>query len=313
MSDEKLYGAKAAERIFELVVIGEDMERRADGIFARQTFLDAAAALPDLRWNPQCALQDLDPQEALLLPIPFSATDLAAFLLCPIVQGGGRGCQELRECLTDVQDVVVLRAVNGADMELKRAQQVVGEFDSAPEDKANRWADAYNERRDLDRGLLAISNVATNGFADDEYRERIGRVNAHVERLKKGLQAARRQADEHKIDWLNRMARAIYRRPDLSAESDAPNPHSPITAVVPSSDRVDRGISRKRLVELHKDRWSTIESDLSHAATNGLSAAKAGARNWHEDQAVTWARERGKYKESCTLVGLPTRKHRISH
>lgn len=52
-------------------------------------------------------------------------------------------------------------------------------------------------------------------------------------------------------------------------------------------------LEQKRiLVERLKPIWPTIDSDLSDASTNGLSArAKAGERGWIEAEARAWAEE----------------------
>ncbi len=48
------------------------------------------------------------------------------------------------------------------------------------------------------------------------------------------------------------------------------------------------------MITQHKQRWPTIESDMSDASTNGLHAAKAGARGWTETAALDWARANNK-------------------
>lgn len=77
-------------------------------------------------------------------------------------------------------------------------------------------------------------------------------------------------------------------------------------------------LTRKAMIERHVLRWPSIERDLSDAAANGLSAAKSGARNWIEEQAVAWARSKGKYREDDKPMGngrsifdAPSRLHQV--
>ena len=53
-------------------------------------------------------------------------------------------------------------------------------------------------------------------------------------------------------------------------------------------------MARTALVSKHLNNWPTIDRDLRDAAANGLSAAKAGKRDWNEADALAWAEARGK-------------------
>jgi hypothetical protein len=87
-------------------------------------------------------------------------------------------------------------------------------------------------------------------------------------------------------------------------------------------------MSRAGLVKAHIHHWPTIEADLSDAARNGLSEAKAGERGWVESKALEWARAKGRLadqpgvsiQQSFTdpmiahygqLAGLPRQKHTL--
>lgn len=70
----------------------------------------------------------------------------------------------------------------------------------------------------------------------------------------------------------------------------------------------ERPISRGEMVRRHKDRWSTIESDLgavSKAGFEGLKAARAAPRGWYESVAVAWARAIGKYRDKADKPKQP--------
>jgi hypothetical protein len=80
-------------------------------------------------------------------------------------------------------------------------------------------------------------------------------------------------------------------------------------------------MKKAALIAAHKNEWPTIERDISDAATNGLAAAaKAGERDWFEENARKWARVKGKLKivnrpvnslaqGVNSMVNLPGRKH----
>lgn len=70
----------------------------------------------------------------------------------------------------------------------------------------------------------------------------------------------------------------------------------------PAEPEVDRGalIKREALVSKHERAWPTIDRDLKDASENGLSAAaKADAHGmWWESAALTWAKQKGKLRDS---------------
>jgi len=79
---------------------------------------------------------------------------------------------------------------------------------------------------------------------------------------------------------------------------------------------------RAALVSGHLHHWPTIDRDLKDAATNGLSAAKAGARDWDETAALAWAKANNKLKSAAkpadalmqamhSMGSLPGRKHTL--
>jgi hypothetical protein len=58
-------------------------------------------------------------------------------------------------------------------------------------------------------------------------------------------------------------------------------------------------MTRAALVKAHEYHWATVQSDLKNASANGLSKAKAGARDWNEATALDWARANGKLAEDA--------------
>lgn len=54
-------------------------------------------------------------------------------------------------------------------------------------------------------------------------------------------------------------------------------------------------VTKAALIAQHKHEWPTVERDIRDASVNGLSkAAKAGARDWYETEALDWARSKNK-------------------
>jgi hypothetical protein len=81
-------------------------------------------------------------------------------------------------------------------------------------------------------------------------------------------------------------------------------------------------MSKAALIGAHKHEWPTIVRDIADASTNGLSAAKAGAREWWESQAMEWARTKGKLESTAkpasvlaqamnSMASIPGRKHTL--
>ena len=63
--------------------------------------------------------------------------------------------------------------------------------------------------------------------------------------------------------------------------------------------------NKAALIAQHKHEWPTIARDIQDAAGNGLSkAAKAGTRDWHESDALEWARSKNKLMQTEKLVPL---------
>ena len=79
-------------------------------------------------------------------------------------------------------------------------------------------------------------------------------------------------------------------------------------------------MKKAAMIEQHKHEWPTIEGDMRDAATNGLSTAKAGVRDWDKTAALAWAQAKGKLKSASkpadaltqamhSLSNLPTTRH----
>ena len=107
-----------------------------------------------------------------------------------------------------------------------------------------------------------------------------------------------------------------------------PEPQAAPVVEVPASEPIQAtagpkfSMSKAGLIQAHKHEWSTVERDLKDASKNGLSAAKAGLRNWNQAAALQWARAKGKLTTTAqpvndlanafhSMSNLPSRKHTL--
>lgn len=97
---------------------------------------------------------------------------------------------------------------------------------------------------------------------------------------------------------------------------------SPPLSNAPSNISSNRGpvLKRSAMVKKLETVWQGISSDLQHSDKNGLAqAAKAsGHGNWYEDDALIWARQRGKVGDppatknaANSIFDLPGERHLI--
>lgn len=102
--------------------------------------------------------------------------------------------------------------------------------------------------------------------------------------------------------------------PERVAVADATGPASAVTA---PTTGLKFSMTKAAMLNQHRHEWPTIERDMADASKNGLSAAKAGARDWNEATALEWARANNKLKNAqvANLDGamrnLPSRRHRM--
>lgn len=83
------------------------------------------------------------------------------------------------------------------------------------------------------------------------------------------------------------------------------------TAPAPHPKTKGTGIKKTALVKKHSHHWPTIESDLSEATRNGLSAAWVRHGWWDESAALAWAENNGKVRQALTMSALPGRTHLV--
>lgn len=209
---EKPYKKGVAERLLSLLNTADLLVVEDDGVWLAEGVLSALeCGAGEFAWNPQCALLESDPQEAPLLPIPFSAIDLAAFLLCPVVADWDE--HYMRGALTKVQDGFASQAFDGAISKIRRAEQHVGAVDDSLDVEADRLRLEYHDVRDAARERLGILDVSGHGLDDEEYRRRINAANEEASTLKDAMHKALDAAREQGILWRNRMVQALFHAP----------------------------------------------------------------------------------------------------
>lgn len=82
--------------------------------------------------------------------------------------------------------------------------------------------------------------------------------------------------------------------PAPSASAPAVAVPEPVAAPVEAVPVTPQGVQKRVMVKFHVACWPTIETDMKDAATNGLAAARAGARGWREAEALAWAESKGR-------------------
>lgn len=70
-------------------------------------------------------------------------------------------------------------------------------------------------------------------------------------------------------------------------------------------------MTRAAMIAQHQATWPSIAADIKEAASNGLSQAKAGARDWNEPVALDWARAKNKLVNASNTTGLVNLMHNI--
>ena len=246
-----------------------------------------------LRWRPARQLQHLpgapEVKDTPMLPNPFTARELAAFML----DGAGALVADFYGEWDDGPDPDSLRAI---DPDSKARRAVTEAF------TAYRMAIEKVGKYDMD--ALARRDAAHTAYWK----------SSNDKALLKAFEDAEAEWDAAYQAWLTKMVRCL-----LEPQAAAPAPEVAESA----SKAVVVPFKKAALIAAHVHEWPTIERDIADANTNGLAAAaKAGARGWKEDAALVWARANGKLISAAkpanslaqamhNLGSLPHRKHTI--
>ncbi len=342
---------KAVGELIALRLIGDLAISNEDGIRIKPD-IESGDCTQILSWTPACEMEGWpDAPDALThpsLPYPFSAKELAAFLLA----GAGSLVAEYYGYFSDGPDEDKLQALGikaghardalrQAYLEIRRAIAEVGEVDQQLQQKAHALRQQFNE---ANLEANEREGLWVPGISEDERRVRRERARQSVKELEVETDSVGRRADSALKHWNAAMVKALLystaelkdsaalpapiaepapAQPDKGkAEQDAETEPQPVPVVqteavmvvaqaVPvvahkDSDakfaaKVDRSwvMKREAMFKKHERKWTSIRRDFQDANENGLSrAAKAPEHgNWFENDALDWARQRGKLNE----------------
>lgn len=193
-----------------------------------------------LSWTPACEMEGWpDSPEASTypaLPYPFTAKELAAFLLA----GAGSMVAEYYGDFSDGPDEDNLQALGikaghardalrQAYTEIRRAIAEVGEVDQQLQQKAHALRHQFNEANleaNRREGLWEVKKVEkfwVPVFSEDERRVRRERARQSVEELKEEMDSVGRDADSALKRWNAAMVKALlYPAPELTDAAAPP-------------------------------------------------------------------------------------------
>lgn len=208
------YGKAAAKAIIQ-DYCHQFLDVTDDGVRLSETCLEFDTSRA-LHWKYACELDGPDapdPLEAPSLPIPFSANELAAFMLdgvgavIPSVYGGWEDGPY--EEMLDEMGVLAkkareaLRAAYGA---IRDAETVVGKHDRALEIRAGQLAEEY-EQQNLEANTR--EGVFVDGLAREEARARRERAAASVDELKERFRLVEAQQKLAFSKWRKAMVNQL--------------------------------------------------------------------------------------------------------
>jgi len=227
------YSKETAEAILEVGNREEYMEFRPDGVWTTKE-------QSGYEWTPACDLDGPnapDPLTTPSLPFPFSANELAAFMLDGIgwftvdaLGGWDEGPAPVVMASMGIRGIIARQAVEGAYQAYRDAETVVGRFDGNADAHVQRLDADYEEAR-LDS--LEEHGVGEAGITEAKRDERVKLAYAAIADKLASLKAARMDADSASGAWRRAMVRQLLQpQADLAPEAAAPTaPVAPATAI----------------------------------------------------------------------------------
>ena len=236
---KRKYDLATAQAIFEMVDWPESWSISENGVFVNEGFRGNSPSEQGFDWKPAYEMDWLDapnPITAPVLPIPFTAEQLAAAML----DGAGGQIQSALNCRIGyaLDDDVLQRfgsyhlwvrnALTEAYNAACQAQAVVGELDHAQQKRSHILVDQYED--ELSRALER-EGVMEPAITRNEYHKRLGRAKAGIATLEQEKEAAKSLASTAYKAWRTAMVRqllgpqkAITLPPD---NTDAPSVEAP--------------------------------------------------------------------------------------
>jgi hypothetical protein len=219
---EITYNREAAKYIIK-DYIKDWVEFRDDGLYIKDDCIDHDWTTQGVfQWSPACELPEHDALTAPVLPIPFSANQLAAFFLT----ASGAFVASYYGSFEDGPDEGMLlamgvranqprEALKAAFAAYRAAQEVVGQLDEALQARAAELAHQY-EVANIEANKREA--VMEHGISDAEYRERRERARASVAQLHIESDDLNRRANEEHAAWRRRM---VHRLLDVGMDGTA--------------------------------------------------------------------------------------------
>lgn len=323
---ESKFDKATAVAIFSMAGLHDSCTVRDDGVFINEEFRVHSPVDTVFDWTPAYDMDwpgSLNPITAPVLPLPFTASELAACML----DGPGSGIQEKLErrigfALDENDDALtslslsereVRNALCDAYAIAAEAQKQVGEFDYDDELKAQSLSREFD---DANGKANTREGVFEPGITREESALRRARAVKSVADLKSQAQHSQAAVRAKWFAWRKAMVRQLLQPKAVlacivapAAEIGSTVDSSPkdikvstrvaepgASVAVPSIEQRPAttgptfSMTKAAMIEQHKHEWPTIETDIKAAKRNGLDAAMAGVRGWYELPAMEWAR-----------------------
>mgnify|MGYP001766244100 CR=1 FL=1 len=210
---EITYNREAAKYIIK-DYIKDWVEFRDDGLYIKDDYIDHDWTTQGVfQWSPACELPEHDALTAPVLPIPFSANQLAAFFLT----ANGAFVASYYGSFEDGPDEGMLlamgvranqprEALKAAFAAYRAAQEVVGTLDEALQARAAELVHQF-EVANIEANKREA--VMKHGISDAEYRERRERARASVAQLHDEADDLKRRAKEEHEAFRRRMVQQL--------------------------------------------------------------------------------------------------------
>lgn len=277
-----------------------------DGLYVNESFRAASPPGAVFDWTPADDMGwpgSPNPNTAPFLPIPFTASELAACML----DGPGQSIQFAldRRIGYPLDDEVLASfrarhrwmrdALEEAYALAAAAQLIVGEFDYDEKARTHTLVLQYD---DADGQANAREGVFEHGINTEEARARRARAVASVADLKaQAKQAQAAVADKWKA-WRKAM---VFQLLGTGAQQSHVAAQSPATPAPSPTEPTPTILKKKALITQLEHEWPSIEADLKDATRNGLKdAAATGVHGeWFAEPARAWAQRKGKLKQAA--------------
>ena len=235
-------------------------EVREDGVWPSERAIEGDPS-QELLWRPVCDLDGPnvpDPLETPCLPIPFTASELAAFMLSgigaylPSVYGDFQdGPDEGMLASFGPLGIKAKEALITAYAAYRQAERSAGAFDRAPKIQADELADMYKKKH---HEAKSREGVFESDISAEEARERRARASASVTHLLERFDEAKRVADSTFTAWRKAMVHQLLQpqAAPVVADGDGPVPltTAPATDTAPPAPVGGKRWTPEKLAEL---------------------------------------------------------------